>query len=817
MSQQASATRDGPKTVNVSVANGKDAVREPHFFKGDSAKSLSTPAFGVDSGYGGEHAQVVYAEKRACLSALIGGTKTVLQDLVGPTGTVGHTLRYPAHALQKALGPKVAARRVPSNDDVKPPASPVSTAAEPPLDPTPDDLKILQLDMNSYGFKGPKGSVGAKDNALVSQLLESKLADCSQHLDRLHARISDTRSKVLVTGDLNAGKSTFVNAVLRREIVPDDQQPCTALFAEVVDAEQNDGVEEVHGINDPLAYNRLDPSTFTRFDFRHLREVVEDNEEDYELLKVYCKDKRGRSESLLHNGVVDISLIDSPGLNIDSIKTTALFSQQEEIDVIVFVVNAENHFTLSGRDFLTTAGKEKAYIFIVVNRFDQIRRKDRCRRDILEQIRQISPMTYDNADTLVHFVSAKECLNHVEGESTEGTMVPDFHKLEEQLRTFILEKRSRSKLAPAKIYLHNLLVDVATVAQYNTSVAARTAQEIAEEMEDNSPVYDRMLEIKEQVLENIDRTIDDTAAIVQAYTQRELSYFLDHVDAYTDKVEWNGPLYVYQYAKDLRKCVYDMATLRLQRCENHAIAMAKECLEEIKTSAASCMTVPPAIDVGSVAGAFDGDVSSTVSSTPLAVTSSTSGSTSSQALVVQRKEALTMDMAVFIEQIDKKELAREYAPSLGLIVGGLVGYQRMASQMVRNGFNGASSSTGRLVFAGLTIAGVGIFFYVLSDMKNSVERNVVAKMREHFSEVAFLDSNVDRVTRGTRRVLRLAISEFQHQFTRILTENERRRDSQKREIGAAEGAKRFFESMAARAARLVREVDSIDLDVDEKA
>jgi mitofusin len=46
-------------------------------------------------------------------------------------------------------------------------------------------------------------------------------------------------------------------------------------------------------------------------------------------------------------GVVDISLIDSPGLNIDGVKTMALFAQQEEIDVVVFVVNAANHFTLS--------------------------------------------------------------------------------------------------------------------------------------------------------------------------------------------------------------------------------------------------------------------------------------------------------------------------------------------------------------------------------------------------------------------------------------------------------------------------------------
>lgn len=150
-----------------------------------------------------------------------------------------------------------------------------------------------------------------------------------------------------MTGDLNAGKSTFVNAMLRREVVPDDQQPCTAVFVEVIDADQNDGIEEVHGIVNHSKYKRHDSSSFTRFDIRHLRKVVEENEPGYELLKVYCRDRRERQQSLLHNGVVDISLIDSPGLNIDSMKTTALFAQQEEIDVIVFVVNAENHFTLS--------------------------------------------------------------------------------------------------------------------------------------------------------------------------------------------------------------------------------------------------------------------------------------------------------------------------------------------------------------------------------------------------------------------------------------------------------------------------------------
>lgn len=140
------------------------------------------------------------------------------------------------------------------------------------------------------------------------------------YFDKLEARIMDKTSKILVTGDLNAGKSTFCNTLLRRQIVPDDQEPCTAMFIEVVDSLENEGVEEVHAIFDPSVYLRHDSSTFTIIPLERLREHVERNEQHYQLLKVYCKDKRTDSlsgfarNSLLHNGVVDISLIDSPGL-----------------------------------------------------------------------------------------------------------------------------------------------------------------------------------------------------------------------------------------------------------------------------------------------------------------------------------------------------------------------------------------------------------------------------------------------------------------------------------------------------------------------
>lgn len=326
-----------------------------------------------------------------------------------------------------------------------------------------------------------------------------------------------------------------------------------------------------------------------------------------------------------------------------------------------------------------------------MNRFDQIRRKDRCRRDILEQIRQISPATYEDADNLVHFVSAKQCLNHPEGQDTADTMVPDFYKMEEALRSFILEKRSRSKLAPAKIYLHNLLSDLVGILEYNSIVSANIAKDILEDIKESSPAFERMVQIKEQVLDGIDKTIDETSALVQQNAQQQLSQFVEHLDAYTEDVEWNGPLYVWQYARELRNRVYAMAALRLKRCESFARDKAIACLKDIESVAATCMSVPPSIDLEVVSGAFDGETNGVPTGTSKAVVKASS------------ERFVPMDVSEFFDHADKAEIVKEYAPSVGLILGGLLGYRRMASQVWRAG--AGKASTARLAFAGLTIAG----------------------------------------------------------------------------------------------------------------
>ncbi|KAJ1928937.1 mitofusin [Tieghemiomyces parasiticus] len=510
-----------------------------------SVDSLPRP---VDKDYA-LHRQRIFQEQSQKLLTFIRDTQALLEDL-RQTNRSRFQVQYPQSlwhpdpaALSSTIGgsaalltasASAASEESPRWDRRRSLLSEVSAldssvVSDVGLDPTtPQALKILKLDLRlAHRASAVDGSslVGSLEQGSIANLFDEQLAQSLAHLARLHARVADRSSKVLVTGDLNAGKSTLVNALLRRDILPWDQQPCTMLFCEVLDAGENGGQEAIHAVWDNHTYDPRDSGTFVLVHPDDLDDVVMDNPDNYQLLKVYTVDGRTDGDSLLRNGVADLALIDSPGLNRDSLKTTQLFTRQEEIDVIVFVVNSENHFTLSGQEFLTTAGKEKAYIFIVVNKFDSIRNKDRCRRLILEQIKQLSPHTYANAPELVHFVSATHMYaggSGATGADPARSLAPEFSALEECLRSFTLEKRFTSKLAPAQRYLLNVLDDLLVLSRVNHTLAAQRVESINEDLKTAVPVYQSLLSRRQSASESANRLLDAACELVRQVTLQRL-------------------------------------------------------------------------------------------------------------------------------------------------------------------------------------------------------------------------------------------------------------------------------------------------------
>lgn len=73
-------------------------------------------------------------------------------------------------------------------------------------------------------------------------------------------------------------------------------------------------------------YNRHDESTYIVFALEDLEKIVVGNGH-FSQCKIYIKDIQDVDESILNHGVVDIALINAPGVNADSLKTTAVFAR----------------------------------------------------------------------------------------------------------------------------------------------------------------------------------------------------------------------------------------------------------------------------------------------------------------------------------------------------------------------------------------------------------------------------------------------------------------------------------------------------------
>jgi len=673
------------------------------------------------------------------------------------------------------------------------------------------DFRVLRLDLKL----GPNGSsssatslVSQLEKSSIANLLDDRISASMKHMDKLRVRVEDTSSKVLVTGDLNAGKSTLVNALMRREVMPVDQQPCTTAFCEVHDAAENDGKEEVHLVKEGSVYAIKDETTFTRASIADLEDIVGENENAQQIIKLYICDPRSPAESLLNNGIADISLIDAPGLNRDSLKTTALFARQEEIDVVVFVVSAENHFTLSAREFLSSASKEKAYLFIVVNKFEQIKNKEKCRRSVLEQIRELSPRTYDDAADLVHFVDSSAVLGV---EPTNAS----FTSLEASLRSFVLLKRSKSKLHPAATYLTHLLSDVELLASSNAILAGAELQRAKDDLERSKPVLECMKGNNDILLEGLEHVEEEGVSTTSRRTREILTHALGKVGSGELAVKrpllslppYPGLLRVWDYVHDVRKALLTSLDVAVKTAEDDARGTTSKCVTGIQDLGDKCLP--------------EGIERSRRVFMPEAMFSRirhTNRRHSSKGAVVagglyglgiglsQRPELLETSFfdifdaqhhfMVYFGEKDAKSTSGEeidFMPSaLSLASIGLSGLGALTvvggkALTVRSIMEGAIRLTDLLhnetarkwaapVIGAVTI---GLSVYLVLELPNTIPRTVGRRIHnsltkseadsEH-SEGAFIGENAKRIVRETRKVLRIASWEQRERFRTAMEE-----------------------------------------------
>lgn len=776
----------------------------------ESAAGFDMPA-AHSAGVTAETSEEIFVEGRNRLCASIDATNAVLRDL-RTFNKDQWILRYPSKE--------------------------VST------DSSTWPLSILRLDLKLGATQNASALVSSLEKSSVGQLLEERMSRSLKHLQSLRMRIIDTQSKVLVTGDLNAGKSTFINALMRRDLVPTDQQPCTSVFCEIRDAErENNGREEVHLVRDVSSYDAENLSTYTRRSLDELEAIFaeeEDKEDESEppVLKCFCLNAREVHESLLHNGAVDIALIDAPGLNQDSVKTTALFAREEEIDVIVFVVSAENHFTLSACEFLLNASNEKAYVFVVVNKFDQIRNKDKCRRRVLEQIRQLSPRTYEEAEELVHFVDARAMCDTTNDAASSNDQAERFAALESNLHQFLLRRRTKSKLLPAKTYMERLLNDMLFLVQLNESAAKEDLAAARRELSVSRPALAACESNALKAQRIVENEEDKVVSSITQSTEEAISNALETVGqgqsahASVKLPAYPGLLSLWQYAQDTREALLKSLQAAVNECESKARDFTADAVNRVTHTGEQFlpkdMELPKRVFVPEAMftkrhenTAFAGlGVSLDIVSVRL-----------TDLFDVPYHFSLVMGgerAKVLSESEEKAVSAPSFTIGLGalsLIGGHALSAKTFAQAFVRLTDILGSRSVRRWAGPVLLLVGAGVMAWVVSDLPNAVPRNVGRSLKKELccgvgvvqlpgnspallrnSSNVFATMHSMRTMREVRKVLRLASWDIQEKFRVAISQRRAEVSKAEAQEKLADAAIEWLTQTAARSAAIQSEV-----------
>ncbi|KAB8664827.1 hypothetical protein FH972_026251 [Carpinus fangiana] len=712
------------------------------------------------------------------------------------------------------------------------------------------DFSVLKIDLKMDGM--PQTDIihsMRKDSKALARLLDGQINKSVRHLGLLRERIEDTSSKVLVTGDLNAGKSTFCNALLRRKILPEDEQPCTSIFCEVLDVRDNGGIEEVHAIPVGTTYDRNDERTFKAFPLNKLETIVTDSE-NYSQCKVYVKDIRSVDESLLNNGVLDIALIDAPGLNNDSIKTTAVFARQEEIDVVVFVVSAANHFTLSAREFIYDAAREKAFMFMVVNGFDTIKNKKRCQEQILKQVHHLSPATFKESSELVHFVSSNavpvapieggpggpggsggfseggsgagessagnpwgdpdddndnddndedegegESSGKGKGKGKDREKMRDFEELEASLRRFVLEKRARSKLAPAKTYLLNVLEDVNSLASCNRDVAQAELDRVTKELKELEPVLEQSKKARNEARDDMDRATEDSAADVYTHTRDTLDNTIADVSERDLGVPFPGFWDAYTFAEDITAAMLREITATVDSCEDYARMKTAEGVNSIKSLGILHL----------------GDDYMDLKFQP-------------DNMLRRRKDALarrvdlSVDLWDFFDVNSLWERQEKVAgTSMAVTVAGVLGTRMIGGVGWVDGALSASRVLGsnnlrRLFIPGLLLAAALGISYAIASIPQSLPRRLSVKLSTQLATMDFTHSNALRISSEVRKALKIPADNLRVGLQRNFEELQNKQAETTRVMSESEVARKYFGNLVRNSAEIKQGVDRVDLE-----
>jgi small GTP-binding protein len=222
-----------------------------------------------------------------------------------------------------------------------------------------------------------------------SETLE--LRDALRDLRAAHERLVGDRFNLVVLGEFKRGKSTLVNALLERRVLPTGVLPLTSVVTIIAAGARErllvsfeDGREQEAPLRDLHGYVTESGNPENHLGVRVVRVEL--------------------AHELLEAG---LDLVDTPGVgSIHEHNTTAAREFLAQVDAAVFVLDAGQLFTAAERELVREVAQRAPQVLLVLNKVDQLDAHDR--QASVEFIEQAARELLGCEPETVFAVSARE-------------------------------------------------------------------------------------------------------------------------------------------------------------------------------------------------------------------------------------------------------------------------------------------------------------------------------------------------------------------------------------------------------------------------
>ena len=231
--------------------------------------------------------------------------------------------------------------------------------------------------------------LGAKDESKKTQynfVPGLGMSANSAVLEQQKEKLKEGVFQVLFTGGFSAGKSTMLNALMRRDILRVSINAETAIVTKIV-FEKAEKIIVYMKENDSNTGRSLKKEMSIEDFFEEYR-VDQDNADKFKMVDyaVLQLEQEGIGGNM-------VQLVDSPGTENSDADTLAAREFAKKADAVVHMINATQPFQQADKEYIAShyGGQHMENLFFVINRFDCVQENDipELKKNVREQLSNV--------------------------------------------------------------------------------------------------------------------------------------------------------------------------------------------------------------------------------------------------------------------------------------------------------------------------------------------------------------------------------------------------------------------------------------------